>query len=450
MRIPGISAIKEALAFKQLSVIIPSFNEAKTVAKVVEEVLKLKEVGELILVDDGSTDKTEKKIEKSKKDSRFIYIKHPKNRGKGAALKTGIKRAKNEAILLLDADLMNITSSKIKKIFMPVLRDEVDVSRASFSRERGRITEFAIKPMMKILYPTTDFTQPISGQVCAKKSFLNRINLEKDYGVDIGILLDAIHEGQRIIEVDIGWLEHKKNEDQKVAEMAQKVLETMIKKAGLIQPKYKLVVFTFDRTLIQDKTLAWINNRLGISREMTALQNELSEKKITFKAYVQKTATLFRGKDLRYLKFILKNAPLVEYAPEVVTALKRRKYEVAIVSSNFSPIVIPVAESLGIEKVDCIYFEEKNGELTGKATPASLDKWASTSLEEAFPKAFQRIIARAKAKASETVMIVNSPAWIPVLAKAGFSIAYRPNTGELKETADKTIAILPEILALIE
>lgn len=450
MRIPGISDIAEKLAPKQVSVVIPSYNEAKTVNYVIDEALKLRAVGEVILVDDGSTDNTEKKIAPLKTNPRFIYVRHPKNRGKGAALKTGITRAKNEVILLLDADLMNITSAKIKKIFMPVIRDEVDVSRASFTLERGRVTEIAVKPMMKILFPDVDLKQPITGQVCAKKSFLTAVNLENRWGVDIGILLDAIQAGQRIIEINIGKLEHKARTDTDKAEMAQHVLETMIQKAGLIQHKYKLIVFTFDHTLIQKKTLDWIYERLAISSQISKLQKNFSGEALNYIEYAKEVAKLFQGKLISDVNEVCMAAPLVPYATELVAALKKRKYQVAMISSNFSPIVRPVCKTIGIEMIDCIYFEEKNGRYTGKITAASLEKWTAENIETAFNKAFVRITSRAKVKALETVMVANTPAWAPILAKVGLSIAYRPDNSILKEKANKTINVLAEILALIE
>ena len=330
------------------------------------------------------------------------------------------------------------------------MRDEVDVSRATFTRDRGRVTEYAVKPMMKVLFPDKDFTQPISGQVCAKKEFLERIDLEKKYGVDIGILFDAIQEGQRIVEVDIGKLEHKANNEENIAEMARQVLETMIQKAGLIQHKYKLVIFTFDHTLIQKKTLDWIYEKLGISSSIVRLQKQFSGDTLNYIDYAKEVAKLFKGKHVGDVNEVCLAAPMVKYAPEVINALKKRKYQVAMISSNFSAFVVPVSRQIGIEMIDCIYFEEKSGQYTGKITVPSLEKWSARDLESAFHKAFARITARAKVKPAESIMVANSPAWIPVFAKMGLSIAYRPDNPILKETADKTINVLPEILALIE
>ncbi|OQA52870.1 MAG: Glucosyl-3-phosphoglycerate synthase [candidate division WS2 bacterium ADurb.Bin280] len=442
--------MKEAKNENICSVVIPAYNEGKTVSYVVGEALKAKEVGEVIVVDDGSSDNTEQKLEKLKTNLKFVYVKHLKNRGKGAAVKTGVKKAKYDAILMLDADLKNITVDKIRKIYMPVLKDEVDVSRGAFRRKRGRVTEYAVKPMMEILFPGMYFEQPISGQICAKKSFLESVDFESRYGVDIGLLFDAIKSGQRIIEVDIGHLVHKANKEDVIGEMSRQVLETMIKKAGLIQHKYKVVVFTFDKTLIQTRSLGRIYHKLGIEKEMAKLNDELCSGKTQYGKYVQKVARLYKDRKISEIEEIVDGVLLSQYAKEIIDALKKRKYQVALVSTNISPIVQAAAKKLGIPIIDCPHLEQKNGKLTGDLTVQSKEKWASSAVEVANQKALARLLARAKAKHSESVMVVNHPAWLPIIEKVGLSVAFRPEASELKERADKTIHVLPEILALIE
>ena len=436
--------------YNNISAVIPAFNEARTISHVINTVLRTKEVNECIVVDDGSTDATSKKIEKYKKDSRFIYIKLPKNKGKGFALRTGIKKAKNEIILLLDADLKNITPQKIRKIITPVIKDKVDVSRAGFRRARGRVTEIAVKPMMRIIFPDISFNQPISGQICAKKSFLQQVNLEDRWGVDIGILLDAIQSQQRITEVNIGKLEHKAHNDADIAEMAQQVLETMIERAGLIRHKYKLVVLTLDKTLIDKKEIQKIFKYIGIDDKIKKLQDLFDANKISFKNFATKTAKLYTGLRMKDFAKLCENIKFVNYTKEVINALKKRKYKVAIISSIFSPIVLPIVKQLGVDLFDCVYLEHNNDKLTGNVTSASIEKWMTDDLAISFNRAFVRILKRTKTKATEAVMLANSPKSLPIFKKAGLSIAYKPNNKKFKEMADKTIKILPEILVVIE
>lgn len=436
--------------YKEFTAVVPAYNEAQRFGKVVTNLLKIKELKQLIFVDDGSTDDTAEKVKVFASDPRFIYLKHSRNKGKGSALKTGVNKAKTEVILFLDADLENITPLKIKNIINPVLTDEVDVSRGAFRRARGRVTEYAVKPMMNILFPDLYFKQPISGQVCAKKSFLKTLDFESNYGVDIGILFDAIQAGQRIVEVDIGFLEHRKNAEADIAKMSEQVLSTMIKKAGLIQHKYKLVVFTLDDTLIKSQEINKLFKKLGIFKEVESIREDFNEDKISFEQYLIRLAATFKDIAVAKLEEVGKGIKFENYAPEVVKAVQKRKYQVAILSSHFSPVVKLIASKLGVENVDCIKLIEKNGVFTGEIAKESKNHWVGKDDQQAFMESFLKVKNRAKVRSRETIMVANSDKAIPLLEKVGLGIAYKPKNAELKAIAEKTIHVLPELLAIIE
>ncbi|HSX09862.1 MAG TPA: glycosyltransferase family 2 protein [Candidatus Saccharimonadales bacterium] len=104
---------------KKLSIIIPVYNEEKTVAKLLKKVLSQKlpvRQIEYIVVDDGSTDSSIKKI-KGLKSRRIKLLLHKKNAGKGAAVRTGIKNAKGDYIVIQDADL-EYNPSDIKRLLI--------------------------------------------------------------------------------------------------------------------------------------------------------------------------------------------------------------------------------------------------------------------------------------------------------------------------------------------
>ena len=90
---------------------MPAYNEEETIAKIIKKIdaVPLHKVGvsrELIIVDDGSSDKTIDIIKKLKKKYKYIkFIQHKKNGGKGAAVKTAIKNAKGDILIVQDADL---------------------------------------------------------------------------------------------------------------------------------------------------------------------------------------------------------------------------------------------------------------------------------------------------------------------------------------------------------
>lgn len=210
-----------------VSVIIPAFNEEKTVAHVVSVVKSLPYIGEIVVVDDGSMDQTSKFAEEA--GAKVIH--HMKNRGKGAAIKTGFKNSKGDIVVFLDADLKNLTQSQVRNIVDPILNGEADVTKTKFKREAGRVTELTAKPLLKFFFPEIKFDQPLSGQFAAKRSFLNKIKLEDDYGVDVGIVLDADVMGMKVKEVDIGKIDHVLSTLTELNVVATEVVRTIVDRA---------------------------------------------------------------------------------------------------------------------------------------------------------------------------------------------------------------------------
>ena len=96
---------------KKVSVVIPAFNEEKSIIHVINTVKKVKSITEIIVVDDGSTDNTYNLVSDC---DDVILLKHLTNKGKGSAMKTGLKKVTNDIVLFLDADLSEINQYQIK------------------------------------------------------------------------------------------------------------------------------------------------------------------------------------------------------------------------------------------------------------------------------------------------------------------------------------------------
>ena len=114
----------------KLSIIIPVYNEEKTVAVVLEKIAKIKLLGvqkEIIIVDDGSTDATASVITNYQLPiTNLKMIRHKKNSGKGAAVRTGIQHATGDYILIQDADL-EYNPDDIPKLLKPILEKKAVV-----------------------------------------------------------------------------------------------------------------------------------------------------------------------------------------------------------------------------------------------------------------------------------------------------------------------------------
>lgn len=92
----------------KLSIIIPVFNEERTMREVFEKVMRADTLNlqkEIIIVNDGSTDRTARILEDLKNKFNFILVSHQKNLGKGLAIRTGLKEVSGELVLIQDADL---------------------------------------------------------------------------------------------------------------------------------------------------------------------------------------------------------------------------------------------------------------------------------------------------------------------------------------------------------
>ena len=214
--------------YQKVSVIIPAYNEEETVAKVVEVIKKVSFVDEIVVVNDGSSDNTEAEALKA----GAVVINHEVNKGKGEALYTGYTQTDCDIIAFIDADIYNLTSQKVEAMIRPILDGKTDITKTKFARESGRVTELTAKPLLNFFFPEISFEQPLSGQFAARKEILKRINFEKDYGVDVGIVIDADVLGISIMEVDIGAIQHDMSPLAELNLMANEVVRTIINRAN--------------------------------------------------------------------------------------------------------------------------------------------------------------------------------------------------------------------------
>lgn len=213
----------------EVTVIIPAFNEEKSIERVIDKIKSSKINTKIIVVNNASTDKTEELA--IKKGAKVIRC---DERGKGYAMEKGIRYVNTDITLFIDGDLEIYDKDVIEDMINPIVERNVDFVKSAFVREGGRVTELVAKPLLGLLFPNIyNFQQPLSGIIAAKTEYFKKITLEKDYGVDIGILLDMIGLGAKVEEVNIGKVDNNSKSWESLNGMAQQVMKAILKRKNI-------------------------------------------------------------------------------------------------------------------------------------------------------------------------------------------------------------------------
>jgi glycosyltransferase involved in cell wall biosynthesis len=209
--------------FRLLSVIVPVFNERNTVAEILRRMraVELPVDREIIVVDDASSDGTEKVLA-ALADSTVRVIHHPHNRGKGAAIRTGLEQARGDLVLIQDADL-EYDPEDWPKLLNPVLRGKARVVYGSrFTGERKNMLFWHwlgnrfLSLVTNVLYNTTLSDM----ETCYKlfdRQVLDGIRIESDrFEFEPEITAKVLRRGHRIYEVPISYAGREFHEGKKI------------------------------------------------------------------------------------------------------------------------------------------------------------------------------------------------------------------------------------------
>ncbi|MCH8004322.1 MAG: glycosyltransferase family 2 protein [Nanoarchaeota archaeon] len=211
----------------KLSIIIPVYNEEKHILEVINRVKKVKLnniIKEIIIVDDFSTDST-KKILSELKDSSLKIFFHHKNHGKGAAIRTALKHATGDIILIQDADL-EYNPIEYEKLLKPIVENKTKVVYGS----RIEAIRKNLKNMYKLHYFGNLFLTIITNILYGAKitdmetgykvfriEVIKNIKLKaKRFDFEPEITAKILKKGYKITEVPIYFVGRKFNEGKKI------------------------------------------------------------------------------------------------------------------------------------------------------------------------------------------------------------------------------------------
>jgi len=209
----------------KISIIIPVFNEEDSVAQVIKKVsqIPLSLEKEIIVVDDGSTDKTKEILVALRKDFDFTLLFHQRNQGKGGAIKTGIKFATGDLILIQDADL-EYDINDYPFLISPFLESGAEIVYGSRNLKKNDISSIGfylggkgLTLFFNLLFKTNLTDVNTCYKVFKSRIIKDEIKLkENNFNFCEEVSAKVVKKGYKIIEVPISYHPRKKSEGKKI------------------------------------------------------------------------------------------------------------------------------------------------------------------------------------------------------------------------------------------
>ena len=207
-----------------LSVVMPAFNEESTLEQIVTRVLAQPQVGQLIIVDDASSDGTPQILLKIGQNPKVEIITHPRNMGKGAAIKSASQNIKFPYVLIQDADL-EYDPTQYSKILAPLISGQADVVYGSRFQtgEVRRVLYFwhflgnQFLTLLSNAFTNLNLSDMETCFKAMKSSHFQNLDLkEKRFGVEPEMTAKLAAKKLRFFEVSISYFGRTYEEGKKI------------------------------------------------------------------------------------------------------------------------------------------------------------------------------------------------------------------------------------------
>ena len=235
----------------RLSIVVPAYNEEKrlpdSVPQIVNFVRRQDYPIEVIIVDDGSTDRTAEVVKGFQRDSPFIALRQVDHGGKGHAVRAGMLQANGEYLFLCDSDL-SMPIEEINK-FLPPMLGEYDVAIASreiegasrydeptYRHVMGRVFNLIVRLLAVHGIQDTQAGFKCFRREAARQVF--RLQTIKGWGFDVETLFIAQRRGMIIVEVPINWYYTNRSQVKPIQDTYNMFLEVLKVRFNAWQGRY--------------------------------------------------------------------------------------------------------------------------------------------------------------------------------------------------------------------
>lgn len=458
-----------------ISVIIPVLNESERIVSVIEFARSSPCVTEVIVVDDGSIDGTPELAA-----SAGAKVVTSTLLGKGASMEDGLRLAENDLVLYLDGDLQGLCFDLVDRMTKPLRMKEADFVKAKFSRTAGRVTTLTAKPLIQTYFPElSHFDQPLSGIMAARRSLLKTLRFENDYGVDIGLLIDAAEAGARLAEVDIGHLEHDSHPLEVLGEMATQVARTILDRAGRwgrlrssflreveeaerfrkarqlhalsrVRSAERLALFDMDGVLLNGRFIVSLAERVNKSAELGRF---LDRSDLAPDERTRKIAGIFAGVPREVFESTAREIPLMPGAVETIVGLRKAGFHVGVITDSFHVASAIVRRRVFADFSFAHLMRFRGGKSTGRVTLAPAMSHPSGCKVHKYCKVnfLRHCVERLGVEADRILAVGDGENDICLLKAVGFSVAFQPKSPAVAGAAQHTVIgnlsqLLPVVL----
>jgi glucosyl-3-phosphoglycerate synthase len=458
-----------------ISVVIPALNEAETVACVVRFAHRDPAVGEVIVVDNGSTDSTPELAH-----AAGAVVLSGSMAGKGASMADGARAARYEVVLYLYADMVGLRRDLVGLMTSPIVEGRADFVKARVSRHAGRVTALTARPLLRALFPElAHIHQPLGGVLAARRGLLQGLSFEDDYGVDVGLLLDAAAAGARLLEVEVGHIEHDNHPLEALGDMAAQVarailvraarrgrlrgtrlmeaeeaelhrraeLPAILEKTGKAE---RVALLDMDGTLLDGR---FIVHLAGRTDRLPALGRVLDNPELPPGERTCRIASLFAGVPRAVFERTARDVPLMAGAREMVVGLRKMGYRVGVVTDSFHITSEVVRRRVFADFSVAHLARFHHGKATGKVmlSPVMAHPEGCPHHPHCKANVLLHLHERTGLGAERVLAVGAGENDVCLLRAAGRSFAFRPRTEEVRAAAGGAVVEdLMEVLSFLQ